>query len=84
MADGKAIFQKKCKKCHGTDGKAQTKMGKKHKISDMTTPEWKGKHTKADVVKAITEGKADTKMKPYKEKLTADEIAAVADFVLAL
>lgn len=84
MADGKELFLKNCKKCHGPDGKAATKMGTKHKIPDMTKPEWQSKHSKAEVVKVITEGKAETKMKAYKETLTADEIAAVADFVKGL
>ena len=35
-ADGKAIYTKECAKCHGADGKATTKMGKKLKCRDLT------------------------------------------------
>lgn len=79
-ADGQAVFLKKCKKCHGVDGKAQTKMGKKHKIPDMTTQTT----SRAEVRKVIVEGVKDTKMKPFGKKLTAEEIEAVTDYVLSL
>lgn len=84
MADGAAVFTKECKKCHGEDGKGKTKMGEANKIPDLTSPEWQGGHDKAKVVKIVTDGVADTKMKAFKEKLTAEEIGAVADFVKAL
>ena len=35
-ADAKANFEKACVKCHGADGKGQTKMGQKLGIKDMT------------------------------------------------
>jgi len=88
MADGKAVYMKKCKKCHGADGKGQTKMGIKHKSPDFTDSGWQGKNSKDKVVKAVTNGvlKPDgtkTKMKAFKEKLSAEEISAVSDYVKA-
>ena len=78
-ADGKAVYMKKCKKCHGPDGKAQTKMGKKHEMGEIP-----GKLNKAKIMKVIKNGKANTKMKSFKEKLTEEEIDAVATFVKTL
>ena len=78
-ADGKAVYMKKCKKCHGPDGKAQTKMGKKHEMGPIP-----GKLNKAKIMKVIKNGKANTKMKSFKEKLTEEEIDAVATFVKTL
>jgi mono/diheme cytochrome c family protein len=78
-ADGKAVYMKKCKKCHGPDGKAQTKMGKKHEMGPIP-----GKLDKAKIMKVIKNGKANTKMKSFKEKLTEEEIDAVATFVKTL
>ena len=66
-ADGKAVYMKKCKKCHGADGKAQTKMGKKYEMGPIP-----GKLDKAKVGKVIKNGKANTKMKAFKEKLSAE------------
>ena len=34
--DAKANFESNCAKCHGTDGKGQTKMGQKLGIKDYT------------------------------------------------
>ncbi len=84
MADGAAVFKKKCKKCHGADGKAKTKMGEKHSIPDLTAAKWQGDNDLAAVVKVVTGGKDGTKMKSFKEKLSAEEIDAVAKFVKAL
>jgi mono/diheme cytochrome c family protein len=78
-ADGKAIFMKKCKKCHGPDGKADTKMGKKHKIDVIP-----GKLSKAKIVKIVKNGIAKTKMKSFSKKLSAEEIDAVAGYVKTL
>lgn len=78
-ADGKAVYMKKCKKCHGPDGKAQTKMGKKYEMDPIP-----GKLDKAKIIKVVKNGKANTKMKSFKEKLSAEEIDAVAAFVKTL
>ena len=78
-ADGKAVYMKKCKKCHGADGKAQTKMGKKYEMEPIP-----GKMTKDKVLKVVKNGKANTKMKAFKDKLSAEEIDAVAAFVMKL
>jgi cbb3-type cytochrome c oxidase subunit III len=83
-ADGAAVWQKECKKCHGEDGKGKTKMGEKHKIPDLTAAEWQGGHDKAKVVSIVTDGKADTKMKAFKDQLSAEDIEAVATYVKAL
>ena len=78
-ADGKKVYMKKCKKCHGADGKAQTKMGKKFEMGPIP-----GKMGKGKVLKVIKNGKANTKMKAFKDKLSEEEIAAVTDFVMTL
>src|SRR5512144_994452 len=35
-ADAKALYEKDCAKCHGADGKGQTKMGQKLGVKDYT------------------------------------------------
>ena len=38
QADGKALFEKNCQKCHGADGQAATPAGKKMKVPTWTEP----------------------------------------------
>ena len=45
---------------------------------------WQGKHSKAVVVKAITDGIDGTKMKAFKDKFKAEEIDAIAAYVKKL
>ncbi len=59
-------------------------MGKDLKVADLTSAELQGKITDADIIKQITEGNEPKKMPPFKEKLSAEEIKAVASYVRTL
>ncbi|PRQ04417.1 Cytochrome c6 [Enhygromyxa salina] len=78
--DGKPLFEKKCKSCHGIDGKGDTTIGKKVDMPSLV----KTKLSKAKIVALITDGVPDTKMKAFKTKLSKDEIDAVAAYVKKL
>ncbi len=73
-ADAAALYASKCKSCHGADGKG-TSVGQKMGAKDFA--ELKG--TEADLAAAIKNGKG--KMPAYKDKLSAEEIDALAKFV---
>jgi cytochrome c553 len=73
-----------CTSCHGSDGKAQTKTGKKLKIRDYTDAKVQAELKDEDMIKAITEGiKADgkEKMKAFKDELSADEIKDLVAYI---
>lgn len=69
-----ALWKSKCESCHGPDGKAQTKQGKKHKIEDMTKAEWQTEWTDDKMKKIIREGSKDKKeMKAFPKEKVSDE-----------
>lgn len=86
-ADAKANWEKQCAKCHGADGKGDTKMGKKLEVKDYTDAKVQAAMKDDEMTKAITEGKKDkegkVRMKPA-ENLTDDEIKALVAHVRSL
>jgi len=82
-ADVKETYEKNCTKCHGPDGKGDTKMGKKVNVKDLTDAKIQGEFTDEQAFKTIKEGKKDKEdkvlMKPI-ESATDDEIKALVAF----
>jgi len=81
-ADGKAIYEANCKKCHGATGAPSAPMKKLNPKLEAFDAAFFAKRPEAEVVKQIADGK--DKMKPFKDKLKADEIAAVAKYIRTL
>src|SRR5215217_1973404 len=79
-ADVKELYEKSCVKCHGADGKGDTKMGKKVGVKDLTDAKIQAEFTDEQAFKTIKEGKKDKEdkvlMKPI-EGATDDEIKAL-------
>lgn len=84
------LWRAKCASCHGADGKGQTEQGKKMAIADMTTAEWQGKFTDAQIKTAISDGVKRDKngvhqeMEAYKAKLRPDQLDPLIVYVRAL
>ena len=87
-ADAPENYAKYCASCHGKDGAGKTKAGRMVKAKDLTDPQYQKSFTDAEAVKSITDGMKDkdgkTHMKPFGDKLTADEAAAVVAYVRTL
>jgi cytochrome c553 len=80
-ADAKATYDKQCAKCHGPDGKGQTKMGKQAGAKDYTDPKVQAEITDEKATKAMKEGvKVNGKevMKPAENLTDADIKALIA------
>jgi cytochrome c553 len=83
-ATPKANWDKHCAKCHGKDGKGQTKMGKKLKLKDYTNPAVQAKLKDDEIFKAIKVGVkkgGKTKMKGYSSKLKDKDIKALVAYI---
>ena len=85
-ADVKEIWGTTCAKCHGADGKGETKIGKKLEIKDFTDAKYQASLKDEDMFKAIKEGikvGETTKMKAV-EGLSDEEIKALVAYVRGL
>jgi cytochrome c6 len=78
-------WENHCAKCHGMDGKGQTKAGKKVNAKDYTSAKVQAEMKDADMFKATKEGVIDKngkeKMKPYKDELSDAEITELVAYV---
>jgi mono/diheme cytochrome c family protein len=86
-ADVKENWEKQCAKCHGPDGKADTKMGKKLEVRDLTDPKIQAAFTDAQATTAIKDGvkvEDKSKMPGYADKLNDEEIKALVAYVRSL
>ena len=76
------LWTARCRSCHGPDGRAQTQMGKKEAIVDMTQAAWQKAQTNDDIREVISEGSSrNRKMKPYKDKLTPQQINSLITYI---
>ncbi|MBI5388274.1 MAG: c-type cytochrome [Verrucomicrobia bacterium] len=83
-ADVKENYATHCTKCHGEDGKGETKMGKKSGCKDYTDAKVQAEMKDDKAFKSIKEGMKDGDkelMKPFAEKLSDDEIKALITYM---
>ena len=85
--DVETLWAKNCKKCHGADGKGQTRVGKKLKLRDYTDAAVQATFTDEEAIKITMEGVTDEAgketMKPMKDKLSEAEIKALVVYIRA-
>jgi cytochrome c553 len=83
-ADAKANYEKDCAKCHGAEGKGDTKMGKKTGAKDYSDPKVQAELKDDAAFKAIKEGLKDKEgksvMKPA-EGYSDEEIKALVAYM---
>lgn len=83
-ADAAANWTEHCAKCHGENGKGETKAGRKLEIADLTDSKVQAKFTDEEAIKAVKEGIKDKAgkmaMKPI-EGLSDPEIKALIAIV---
>lgn len=83
-ADVKALYEEHCAKCHGSDGKGNTKMGKKLGAKDYTDPKVQAELKVDKALKALKEGLKEgdkTLMKPF--DLPESDLKALIEYMKA-
>lgn len=81
--DGKTLYNSTCRKCHGVIGTPPKTMKAKYPKIATFDEEFIAKRTDDSVVKVLMHGKGDD-MKSFKDKLTPDDMVAVAKYVREL
>jgi mono/diheme cytochrome c family protein len=85
-ADAKANYDKHCAKCHGPDGRGQTRMGKQSGAKDYTDPKIQAEMKDDEAIANIKNGQkinGKEAMKPFGDKLSEDEIKALVAYMRA-
>ena len=83
--DGKALYDENCRKCHGVRGTPPKTMKEKFPKIATFNNEFITKRSDDSIVKVLMKGvgKAED-MKSFKDKLSPEEMAAVAKYVREL
>jgi cytochrome c6 len=77
-------WENHCAKCHGADGRGQTKVGKKLNVKDYTKADVQAKMKDDEMFKVISDGVIENgkeKKKPFKGELSEQEIKELVAYV---
>ena len=85
-ADAKATYEANCLKCHGAEGKGDTKIGQKLGVKDFTDAKVQADLKDDAIAKAIKEGVKDKDdkvlMKPA-DGLSDDDVKGLVSYIRA-
>ncbi len=81
MSSPRSLFVQNCARCHGSNGRSETKEGRRLEADDLTTSDAKDL-SEARVKRVITNGRG--KMPGFGKKLTAAQIAQIAGYIRSL
>ena len=81
--DGQALYREHCRTCHGVDGKATKRAAVLYKKIPTLDAAFVAARSDDSVVAVLTHG-VGKDMKSFKEKLTPEEMRAVARYLRTL
>ena len=79
---GRAVYESKCARCHGSDGAGRTRMAEIVEPPDMTDPAWQRQRSNARMIASVSNGLGQ--MPAFKKKLSRQDIAATVAYVRTL
>ena len=82
--DGQGLYQLNCKKCHGVLGVPPKAIQKKMEKVVTFDADFAGKFSEDSIVKILVKGGKSEDMKSFKDKLSHEEMVAVAKYVRQL
>ena len=80
--DVAALYNSKCAKCHGRDGRAQSLHAKHVHARDLTAADWQNDVSDERIFNSISNGKG--KMPSFKKSLSEDQINSLVTYVRRL
>lgn len=85
-ADGKALYLKNCRTCHGATGEpSKANLAKYPKIKTLADPEFYKSRSDDSLLVVIKHGVGSGKdMKPFESKLTEAEMLAIIEYMHTL
>jgi mono/diheme cytochrome c family protein len=76
----RAIFQRSCQICHGSDGRGSSNGSRLAGVPDFTNRSWQASRSPAQLEASILEGKGQ-RMPGFRDKLGAGQAVALVSFV---
>jgi cytochrome c oxidase cbb3-type subunit 3 len=76
----RAIFQRSCQLCHGSDGRGGSNGSRLTGVPDFTNRSWQASRSRAQLEASILEGKGQ-RMPGFRDKLRTEQAAALVSFV---
>jgi len=77
----RSLFVQNCARCHGSDGRANTPVGRKLEAADLTDPDVRSRSA-ASISRIIRNGRPG--MPAFRKKLSPAQIASIAGYVRSL
>ncbi|MEK6333965.1 MAG: cytochrome c [Acidobacteriota bacterium] len=81
--NSKTVYDAKCAKCHGKDGRGKTLQGRQTHARDLTPAQWQNDVTDERLFNSISNGRGK-KMPGFKKQLSEAEIDGLVAYVRQL